>query len=78
MNPEYRSNAFGNARLFRMISYVLVFLLMGCTILTFSILIRGVFPEWHSVIIAGIALFVVIDRLYTYRQLKSMTFLSTE
>ena len=61
-----------------MISYVLVFLLMGCTILTFSILIRGVFPEWHSVIIAGIALFVVIDRLYTYRELKSMTFLSTE
>ena len=61
-----------------MISYALVFLLMGCTILTFSILIHGVFPEWHSAIIAGVALFVVIDRLYTYRQLKSMTFLSTE
>ena len=78
MNPGSRSNAIGNARLFRMISYVLVFLLMGCTILTFSILIHGVFPEWHSAIIAGVALFVVIDRLYTYRQFKSMTFLSTE
>ncbi len=38
----------------------------------------NVFPEWHSAIIAGMALFVVIDRLYTYRQLKSLTFLSTE
>ena len=78
MNPGYRSNAIGNAKLFRLLSYVLVFLLMGCTILTLSILIHGVFPEWHAAIIAGVALFVVIDRLYTYRQSKSMTFLSTE
>ena len=35
-------------------------------------------PGWHSGIIAGILLFIVIDRLYTYRQLKSLTPLSSE
>jgi hypothetical protein len=78
MKPVSRSNALENERVFRLISYTLVFLLMGCTILTFSVLINSIFPAWHAAIIAGVALFVVIDRIYTYRQLKPLTFLSTE
>jgi len=78
MKPVSRRNALENQRVFHIISYVLVFLLMGCTILTLSILMDSVFPGWHAAIIAGAAMFVVIDRLYTYRQMKSMTFLSTE
>ena len=78
MKPGSRSNAIENERIFQIISYALVFLLMGCTILILSILMDSVFPEWHSAIIAGVALFVVINRLYTHRQMKSMTFMSTE
>jgi hypothetical protein len=78
MKQASRTNALKNERAFHLISYALVFLLMGCTVLTFSILIDSIFPEWHTAIIAGAALLVVIDRLYTYRQVKSLTFLSTE
>ncbi len=78
MKSTSTANSIENEKVFRWISYALVFLLMGCTILILSILIYTVFPEWHSAIIAGVALFVVIDRLYTHRQMKSLTFLSTE
>ena len=78
MSPGLRSNALRNERVYRALSYALVFLIMACVALTTSILITSVFPEWHSGILAGVALFVVIDRLYTYRYLKTLTFLSTE
>jgi hypothetical protein len=51
---------------------------MGCVALTISILIHNIVPEWHYGIIVGASLFVVIDRLYTYSQMKSLTFLSKE
>ncbi len=78
MNSASKSNALGNERAFRFISYGLVFMLMVCVILNVSILIHSVLPEWHSGILAGAAVLVLIDRLYTYRQTKSLTPLSTE
>ena len=63
---------------FHLFSYTLVFLMMACVAMTFSILIHSVMPGWHSSIIAGILLFIVIDRLYTYQGLKSITALSSE
>lgn len=78
MNPGAASNAIGNAKAFRSFSYTLVFLMMTCVAMTTGNLIHDVFPEWHSGIIAGIFLFIVIDRLYTYRQLKSLTPFSSE
>ena len=63
---------------FRSVSYALVFLMMACVVLTVSVLVHSLLPDWHASIMAGIVLFVVIDRLYTYRQLKSLTFLSRE
>jgi len=78
MNPELRSNVIANERRFRSISYTLVFLMMACFVLTLSILVHNVLPEWHSGIIAGILLFIVIDRMFTYRQLKALTPLSSE
>ncbi len=78
MNSGARSNAIGNERVFRLLSYALVFLLMSCGVLTINILLHNLFPDWHTTLIAGMVLFVVIDRLYTYRQLKSLTPLSTE
>ncbi len=78
MKPVSTTNALENSRAFHLIGYVLVFLLMGCTILTLGILLDSVFPDWQTAMIAGAALLVVIERLYTHPQLKSMTFLSTE
>ena len=72
------SNATRNERVFRVLSYILVFLLMACTVMTFVGLMRNLAPHWHSSIIASILLFIVLDRLYTYRHLKSLTPLSSE
>jgi hypothetical protein len=78
MNPGSSSKAIGNERMFRPLSYTLVFLMMACVVMTIGNLIHNVLPYWHSGIIAGVLLFIVIDRLYTYRQLKPLTPLSSE
>jgi Domain of unknown function (DUF4129) len=78
MNLRSISNAIGNAKLFRSISYTLVFLMMACVLMTIGSLIQNVLPDWHSSIIAGVMLFILIDRLYTYQQLKSLTPLRSE
>lgn len=78
MNTGSTSPALRNIKRFRAVSYTLVFLLMACASLTLSILIHHLVPHWHAGIMAGIWLFIVIDRLYTYRQLKSLTYLSSE
>jgi Domain of unknown function (DUF4129) len=78
MNSRSISNAIGNAKGFRSISYGLVFLMMVCAAMTLGILIQNALPGWHSGIIASFMLFIVIDRFYTYQQLKSLTPLSLE
>jgi len=78
MNSGSTSNALRNQKVFRALSYVLVFLMMACIVLTIGNLIENVVPGWHSGLIAGALLFLVMDRLYTYRQLKSLTPLSAE
>lgn len=70
MNIE--TNARRYEKRFRAASYALVFLMMTCIILTLSVLISNLLPHWHPGIISGILFFIVIDRLYTYRQLKSL------
>jgi len=78
MNPGPTSNAIENGKVFRVLSYTLVFLMMACVAMTIGILVHNVLPDWHSGIIAGVMLFIVIDRFYTYQQLKSLTPLSSE
>lgn len=78
MNPRSKTNASRNEKAFRSFSYTLVFLMMVCAIITVGNLIHTLVPHWHSGIIAGILLFIVVDRLYTYRHLKSLTPLSSE
>lgn len=46
--------------------------------MTIGILIQNAWPGWHSGLIAAVMLFIVIDRFYTYQQLKSLTPLSSE
>jgi hypothetical protein len=78
MNLGYRSEGKRNEKSFRILGYALVFLMMACTSMTFGMLIQNVLPGWHASIIAGVLLFIVMDRLYTYRQLRSLTPLSSE
>jgi hypothetical protein len=63
---------------FRLFSYMLVFLMVTCVVMTLSILIRNAVPGWHAGLIAGILLFIAVDRLYTYQGLQSITALSSE
>src|SRR5512138_749662 len=78
MNSDSRSNAARNAKVFRSGSYALVFLMMVCVVMTVGNLIQTILPDWHAGILAGVMLFIVVDRLYMYRQLKSMTPFSSE
>lgn len=73
---RHGSSADTNQRAFRLLGYLLVFFMMVCGILTVGNLIHTLVPHWHSGVIAGILLFIVTDRLYTFRQLKALTFLT--
>jgi hypothetical protein len=78
MNQRSDFQALGSEHRFRAISYTLLFLMMACGVLTVSILLHNLLPGRHSNIAGGILLFILIDRLYTYRHLKSMTPFSSE
>ena len=78
MNPRPTSQAVRNERVYRSISYVLVFLMMACIVMSIGNLIRSLSPNSPAGTIAGVLLFIVIDRLYTHRQLKTLTPLSQE
>lgn len=78
MSTSSSSRSFENQKRFRSVSYTLVFLMMACVVLTTSILVHNLLPDWRSSVMAGILLFVLVDRLYTYRHMKSLTFLSRE
>src|SRR5689334_10732827 len=78
MNPRSISNALGNEKGLRFISYGLVFFMMTCAILSLGNLIQNALPDWPSSGMAGITLFIVIDRLYMHRHLRSLTPFSSE
>jgi Domain of unknown function (DUF4129) len=78
MNAKGTSNLTRNTKVFQMLSYLLVFLMMACAVMTLSTFLNNLALGWHAGIIASILLFVTIDRLYTYRQLRTLTSLSSE
>jgi hypothetical protein len=78
MNPRARSNAASNARSFRSISYILVFLMITCFILAIGALIQNAMPDWPASIMTGIMLLLVIDRLLTYQRFKSLPVFTPE
>ena len=78
MNQGSTPNILRNVNLFRVLGYILVFLMTACAVMTLGMLIQNVLPGWHSGVISGILLFIVIDRLYTYRSVRSLTPLSSE
>jgi hypothetical protein len=52
--------------------------MMLCAVMTVSTLINNVLPGWHTGLLASVMLFIVIDRLYTFRQLKTLPPFSSE
>ena len=78
MNPGSSSNVIPNERTYRSISYALVFLMMACMVMIVGNLIHTTLPNWHAGMMAGILLLILIDRLYTYQQSKTLTPLSSE
>jgi hypothetical protein len=78
MNSGARSSALGNERVFRSISYVLLFVMIVCIIMAISRLLHNFLPDWHSGIIAGVMLLIVIDRLLLHRRLRSLPAFSPE
>ncbi|HET6822410.1 MAG TPA: DUF4129 domain-containing protein [Anaerolineales bacterium] len=77
MSPESPSILTRNEKMFRFISSLLVFLVMACVVMTIAMVLQNG-SGWHSGVIAGVLLFIVIDRLYTFRQLRSLTPFSSE
>src|SRR6185369_2184405 len=78
MNPDSGSITTDNLKIFRLISYLLVFLMLACVVMTSDSLIRNALPGWGSGIIAGITLFVVVDRLFMHPRLKALNPFSSE
>ena len=78
MNPRTASNAPGNIRAFRALGYTLFFLMMAGGAMTVGNLIQNAAPGSHSGIIVAVLLLLVIERLYTHRQMKSLVPLSSE
>jgi len=78
MSSNINSKAVANVRLFRFISYGLVFLMIVCIVMTISSLIQNSLPGWPSGIITGIMLFITVDRLYTYHRFKHLQLFSSE
>ena len=72
MNENVSSKAAGNEAAFRFVSYALVFLMMACFVMIISVLIGNVMPDWSSEVMAGLTLLVLIERLYTYKRMKSL------
>jgi hypothetical protein len=63
---------------FRRIGYLLVFLMAASGSLTVQAIFRSALPDWHAGIIAAVMVFIVADRLFTYRGLKDLTPFSSE
>ncbi|HEX2997770.1 MAG TPA: DUF4129 domain-containing protein [Anaerolineales bacterium] len=78
MNSSAQSNAVRNEKVFRVVSYTLVFLMLVCVIMAASGLIHNVLPKWHSGVMAGVMLLIVLERLYAYPRFKSLAAFSPE
>src|SRR5258706_14980515 len=78
MSSKINSKAIANVRLFRFISYGLVFLMIVCIVMTINGLIQNTLPDWSSGIITGVMLFITMDRLYTYHRFKHLQLFSSE
>jgi len=78
MSSKINSNAIENVRVFRFVSYGLVFLMIVCIVMTISSLIQNAMPSWSSGIIAGVMLFITMDRLFTYHWFKRQRLFGSE
>jgi hypothetical protein len=78
VKQDSASNIARNEKVFRLISYGLVFLMMACAAMVLGSFVQNAAPGWHSTVIVGVLLFVVADRFYTHQRLNTLTPLSSE
>jgi hypothetical protein len=64
-----------NARMFRLVSYVLVSLMMGCMAITVIQLEARLVPHWRTWYLPIACFLISMERLYTHRQMESYTML---
>jgi hypothetical protein len=67
-----------NEKVFRLVSYVLVALMLACGALTVVNLITRLVPSWEPWYIAVICFAVALDALYSYRRYTRMSIISSE
>jgi hypothetical protein len=75
---EIRPEAYLNEQKFRLISYSLIALMMGCVTLTVGELLGRVLPAWPQWPVAFLGILISADRLYRFGQTRKLTLFSTE
>jgi hypothetical protein len=67
-----------NEKVFRLVSYVLVAMMLACGALTVIHLITRLIPPWKPWYIAVICFAIALDALYSYRRYSQMSIFSSE
>lgn len=79
MNKRELSTSLGiNIRIFLLVCYLIVSLMMGSAAIVLTQLSQRVFPSLQFTYLPGICVFVALERLYTYRHQKRISMISKE
>jgi hypothetical protein len=67
-----------NEKIFQLVSYLLVAVMLACAAATVVSLLTHIFLRWQPWYLAGISFLVALDTLYSYRRFKRLTLFSSE
>lgn len=67
-----------NEKIFQLVSYLLVAVMLACAAATVVSLLTRLFIDWEPWYLAGISFLVALDTLYSYRRFKRLTLFSSE
>lgn len=67
-----------NEKIFQLVSYLLVAVMLACAAATVVSLLTRLFIGWEPWYLPGISFLVALDTLYSYHRFKRLTFLSSE
>jgi hypothetical protein len=77
-DQEIRQDSRFNQRVFRLVSYALITLMLLCAALTVASLLNRLVPAWQTWYIVVICLLVTLDRLYTQPLYKALALFTPE
>jgi len=67
-----------NEKIFWSVSYIIVSLMMGMAAITLTQFGNWLVPTWNPVYLPFVCVFISMERLYSYRYVKGLSFLSQE